>query len=87
MWQTEGMARGWESKGVESQIDSAGAKGAQKRSVPQTPELAQKQREREGLELSRTRIQRSLESATNPRHRESLEAALRFIEEKIAASI
>lgn len=79
------MARGWESKGVESQIDSAGAKGAWKSSVPRTPEEAQKRREREGLELSRTRILREIESAKHSRHRESLEAALRFLEEKIAA--
>jgi hypothetical protein len=85
VWQTEGMARGWESKGVESQIDSTWAKSARKDPVPRTPEEAQKRREREGLELSRTRIQRQLESATNPRRRESLEAALRFLEEKIAA--
>ncbi len=79
------MARGWESKDVESQMDSTETKGERKDSVPRTPEEAQKRREREGLELSRTRIQRDLVSATNPRHRESLEAALRFLEEKIAA--
>ena len=79
------MARGWESKDVESQIDSTEAKDARKGSVPQTPEEAQKRREREGLELSRTRVQRDLASATNLRHRESLEAALRFLDEKIAA--
>jgi hypothetical protein len=79
------MARGWESKDVESQMDSAATKGVGKGSAPKTREQAQQQREREGLELSRTRVQRDLAAATNPRHRETLEAALRFLDEKIAA--
>jgi hypothetical protein len=41
------------------------------------------QREREGLELSRTRIVRELGEARHPRHREQLTAALTFLEERL----
>ena len=78
------MARGWESKEVESQIESAEPKKAGSPSKPRTPEQLQRQKELEGLQMSRTRVLRDLESATNPRYRESLQAALQFLEEKIA---
>jgi hypothetical protein len=41
--------------------------------------------ERESLELSRTRVLKDLGSATHPRRREQLEAALRHLNEKLAA--
>jgi hypothetical protein len=46
-------------------------------------ELA-RQRERESLELSRTRVLHDLASAKNPRYRESLQAALQHLEAKLA---
>ncbi|MGI8741470.1 MAG: hypothetical protein ACR2NN_02655 [Bryobacteraceae bacterium] len=78
------MARGWESKSVESQIESAESRRHQS-SVPKfTPEQLARQREREGLQMSKTRVLRDLASATNQRYRESLEAALRHLNEKLA---
>ena len=78
------MARGWESKGIESQVES-------KKTVEETGSSGQKSaaqlgREREcrGLQLSRTRILNDLEVATNPNHRKSLEAALAHLNSKIA---
>ena len=50
-----------------------------------TPEQQQRQRELESLELSRSRVQQELAAATHPRYRNSLEAALGYLEEKIAA--
>ncbi len=44
-----------------------------------------RQRELESLELSKVRVLRDIEASNNPRYRESLEAALRHLEEKIAA--
>ena len=44
-----------------------------------------RQREWESLQLSRARVMRDLEAAKHPRHRESVQAALRFLDEKIAA--
>jgi hypothetical protein len=79
------MARGWESKAVEDQVESVAAKPFRAGYPPRTPEQIARQKEREGLELSRTKILNDLEAATNPRHRESLEAALKHLEEKLAA--
>ena len=79
------MARGWESKSVESQIESASASHAKSNGNRLTPEELQRQREREGFELSRTRVLHDLSTATHQRYRESLELALKFLDEKIAA--
>ena len=78
------MARGWESKSVESQMEDAESR-KQKQHTQLTPEERQRQADLEGLILSRTRVLHDLERAVHPRHRESVEAALRFIEEKIRA--
>ncbi|MGH9430735.1 MAG: hypothetical protein ACRD3T_04270 [Terriglobia bacterium] len=79
------MARGWESKSVEGQIESAESPRPSCSAAKLTPEQRARQRERESLELSRTRILQDLASTTHPRRRELLEAALRHLEEKIAA--
>ena len=77
------MARGWESKSVESQMDAADERRAL-RDVPRfTDEQIRVQRERESLLLSRTRVLRDLELATNPRYRQQLEAALEHLERKL----
>lgn len=81
------MARGWESKSVESQVESAESRKAAWSAKQRTPEQIRQQKEREGLELSRTRILRELVAATNPRHREQLEAALKFLDDKITKLI
>jgi hypothetical protein len=78
------MARGWESKSVESQIESAESRRAQAAAVRLSDEELGRRRERESLELSRTRVLHDLAAAKNPRYRESLEAALRHLDQKIA---
>jgi hypothetical protein len=50
-----------------------------------TPEQVKRRSELEELQLQRTRVLHDLSTATNPRYRESLEAGLRFLEEKIKA--
>ncbi len=76
------MARGWESKSVESQQEDASS-GNQPRN-----RLTQKQRETEarkqGLKLSRSRILEQIQSSENPRYRAGLEQALAAIEEQLA---
>ena len=79
------MARGWESKSVESQIESANERRGQAKRVVLTPAQAALVREREGLELTRVRVLRDLEAASSPRRREQVEAALRHLDEQIAA--
>ena len=77
------MARGWESKSVESQMDAA------EREKPRDPETAiasaelEFRRARAGLVLSRTYLLHQMESATNVRYKESLRLALAEIDQKI----
>lgn len=85
LWHTRSMARGWESKAVEEQMDIAESKDIESDLPKITPEQQQRQRERESLELSRTRVQQELAAATHPNYRRSLEAALGYLEKKIAA--
>jgi len=66
-------------------MDAAASRRAAAASPRLTAEQMARQQEIESLQLSRTRVLHDLEAATHPRHRESLEAALRFLEEKIAA--
>ena len=85
LWQAGGMARGWESKAVESQIESAEAGHSESKRTQVNPEQLSRQRERESIELSRTRVLQDLASAVNPKYRELLERSLQYLNEKIAA--
>ncbi len=76
------MARGWESKGVESQI--AGKENMAAPGKAKGPEEIENDRERANLELSRKRILNDLETATHPNHRKSLEAALAHLDQKLS---
>ena len=79
------MARGWESKSVESQIESAAElRKAAAAAAGFTAERIVQQRERESLELSKTRVLHDLERASNPRYRDQLQAALQHLESKLA---
>jgi hypothetical protein len=77
------MARGWESKGVEEQIDAR-----ERRSDPSTqPVNAEQlaiQRARESLELSRTRVLQDLAAARNENYRIILQRSLAYLDVKIA---
>ncbi len=75
------MARGWESKSVEEQVEQQRtAEPAKARHL--TAEQAGRAREREALELQRERI--LSERTSSPIRRKALEAALAEIEAKIA---
>jgi hypothetical protein len=82
------MARGWESKAIEGQVQQfesqdgkANGKGKKSRA---TPEQLAARRENEVLLLSRARVQRSLENATDERYREQLRLALTDLDAKIS---
>jgi hypothetical protein len=77
------MARGWESKDVESQVEEPRAEKHHDDKLPKTPEQLEKDRERQGLELSKKHILADLETATHPNHRKTLEAALAHLDAKI----
>jgi hypothetical protein len=78
------MARGWESKDVAAQMEATGLaqEKAEKKDKAEV-DLARSQA-RKDLELSRIRISNDLQSATNPNHRKSLEAALAHLDKKIS---
>jgi hypothetical protein len=77
------MARGWESKSVEMQMEER-----ESVSVPpgNTRDDAVLQRKLELLELSRKRLLHEIETAAGDRMREMKRRALQHIESEIAAS-
>jgi hypothetical protein len=78
------MARGWESKDIESQLEDRKTVADNSGRAQKTEEDLRKEQEKRGLHLSRTRILNDLEHATHPNHRKSLEAALAHLDKKIA---
>ena len=79
------MARGWESKAVESQIEAAEADHSRSRKSALTAEQLSRVRERESIELSRTRVLQDLAAAGNSKYRELLQKSLAYLDEKLAA--
>ena len=78
------MARGWESKSVEIQIEeSAGTEGAEKIGAPKI-ESAEVRCKRDGLVLQRSRILQEIETARNPRYRSMLDEILIHVERELA---
>jgi hypothetical protein len=77
------MARGWESKSVEDQIEAAESRRAATRGKQLTAMEAERTKQREHLLLSRTRVLHDLEHANNPRYQEILRAALKHLDDKL----
>jgi hypothetical protein len=79
------MARGWESKSVESQIEAAD-QARKLRAKPQPdPHEVELQNKRDSLLMSRTRVLHDLQTACNARYRAQLEAALSYLDQQLAA--
>jgi hypothetical protein len=78
------MARGWESKSVEQQQEERLEQSTSLGAVI-SPEQRERNRKREGLNLSRKRLTRQLETASNPRHRQMLQAALADLDHQLAS--
>jgi hypothetical protein len=78
------MARGWESKAVESQmeISQAGHKAAVQK--PLTAEEAVAVRKKETLLLARAHLKQQMQASQHSRHREMLENALADLEKQLA---
>ena len=79
------MARGWESKSVEAQIDMAEPRrsGAAVQSRPD-PRILETLRRKEHISLSRTRVLRELANVENPRYKAVLEKALADLDAQLA---
>ena len=78
------MARGWESKSVEDQIQERESASAETR-PKLTPEQLQLQTRREGLQMIRTRTLMSLQSACDSRYRAHLERVLADVDAQLLA--
>jgi hypothetical protein len=77
------MARGWESKSVESQQDER-AQGAKPAPALAAGEAARRS-ERATLMLARTQARSQLQQACAPAYRAMLEQAIAELDEKLAA--
>jgi hypothetical protein len=79
------MARGWESKAVEGQVQEfeEGASTGKNRHL--TPAQLESRRRREVLLLSRTRVEKDLQSNVAPRYKEQLNRALADLDSQLAA--
>jgi hypothetical protein len=78
------MARGWESKSVEQQQEVMLERQKTGR-APISPDAQQRQRKREGLLLSRSRLTQQLQAASNPRHRQMLEQAIAELDRQLSS--
>ena len=78
---TQTMARGWESKNVESQQEEASRQG-RKAPAPTAADLVRVERMRT-LELTRNRVAHDLTRATADAHRRMLEAALASLDAEL----
>ncbi len=78
------MARGWESKSVESQQEESFRESEQRDFQQLSPEERERRERRASLELSRARTLDQLERATSPAHRAMLKRTLLALERDIA---
>jgi hypothetical protein len=79
------MARGWESKSVEEQVQEHHQKKGKNTKTQLTTEQLESRRKREVLLLSRSRVEKDLQLSQNPRHRDQLNSALADLDSQIAA--
>lgn len=76
------MARGWESKAVEAQIESA--ETPRKPKTELSPAQAEAARKIDSLLLHRTRVLRDLETCRESRYRKTLSDGLAYLEQQLA---
>jgi hypothetical protein len=77
------MARGWESKSVEDQIQERETAAASVSGPKATPEELQIKARRESLQMARTHTLSSLQSACDARYRAHLERALQDLDAQL----
>jgi hypothetical protein len=77
------MARGWESKSVEQQIEDARTDPNHSSSLNAAPLEVELRQRREGLLLQRSRILQEIDTARNPRYKELLQEMLRHLESQL----
>jgi hypothetical protein len=78
------MARGWESKAVEGQVQEFESKESRTQRRQLSQDQKEIKRKIEILLLSRARVEKDLQSSENPRYREQLNRALIDLDAQIA---
>jgi len=78
------MAKGWESKAVEEQIQEYQATEQENPRKQFTPEQMEAHRRKEVLLLSRAHVEKDLNASQNPRYREQLSKALSHIDAELS---
>ncbi len=76
------MARGWESKSVESQVQEQQTTSPKKRSKKSSEEV-ERDHKRHSLEMSRRRIVSELKGTQSQLRKTSLEAALQYLDSEL----
>jgi hypothetical protein len=76
------VARGWESKSVQEQIESARAREGNGKLVL-TPEELEVERKRDGFLLQRTRVLGQLETCADERYKKTLQTGLAYLESQL----
>jgi hypothetical protein len=76
------VARGWESKSVEAQIQSARDREGHTR-IRLTPEQIEIERKKDSLLLQRTRVLHQIEKCQDLRYRSTLETGLAYLENQL----
>jgi hypothetical protein len=79
------MARGWESKAVEGQVQDFQEKDSDGKKRQLTPAQLETRRRRDVLLLSRARVEKDLQSSRDPRYKELLNRALADLDAQLAA--
>lgn len=79
------MARGWESKSVEAQMEEASSAKPAKDSPALTEEQVQEHMRKAYLLLSRRQVVQQLEQSTNERYTELLRRTLAELDAQLAA--
>ena len=74
------MARGFESKSVESQQAEPFERGTRHR---ESPDQLERRGKRESLEMSRRRVASELAASRSEVHRVALQNALRFLDDEL----
>jgi hypothetical protein len=75
------MARGWESKSVEAQMEEAEASSIAKPRL--SPEEIEAKQKRETLNLARRKLEADIERSPNPRHQEMLKQAIEEVDKQL----
>jgi len=79
------MARGWESKSVEDQVEEAQRSQVETDWQFRTPEERERRLKVETMTLERSRLAEQLERARSEKHRRMIQQSLNAIEAEIAA--